>query len=108
MTPDEARQRALEAAQEAFADAPQEGLAPWVEGVRRAITAYERALWQPAETAPHGVPVLVEIEPFNLMQGVRSERFGTWMVGAQSIIGKAPPAEPSRWRPMPPRQRDEA
>jgi len=52
MTPDEAKRRALEAAVDAFSDGPQDGLAPWIAGVERAIEAYESALWQPIETVP--------------------------------------------------------
>lgn len=71
--------------------------------LRDALFAYERATWQPIETAPRdvGAEVLLFVPPFPPMQGTRRSD-GTWMVGARGLIGRAAPDEPTDWRPLPP------
>jgi len=59
--------------------------------------------WQPIETAPGDETILIYVPPFAPMQGTRSGRFGTWMIGARSIFGRdlAPGMEPTHWMPLP-------
>ena len=59
--------------------------------------------WQPIETAPEYKAVLIYVPPFDPMQGVRSGRYGTWMVGAQSFVGRDLPVgyRPTHWMPLP-------
>lgn len=74
-----------------------------VQGKLYAIaTELDERGWQPMETAPTHVTVLLDIPPFDPMTGVKRED-GTWMVGARSIIGKTPPNEPEHWMPLPER-----
>ena len=59
--------------------------------------------WQPIETAPDYQTVLIYVPPFDPMQGTKSGRFKTWMVGARSIIGRnlSPDMQPTHWMPLP-------
>lgn len=71
---------------------------------RAALEAAEVAAWSSdMEAAPDYEEVLLHVPPFAPMQGTRSGRFKTWMVGARSIIGRdlGPDNSPRMWRPLP-------
>jgi hypothetical protein len=53
-----------------------------------ALLAGAVRVWEPIERAPDYEAVLIALPPFDHMQATRSGRFGTWMVGARSIIGR--------------------
>jgi hypothetical protein len=91
MTPDEARQRAVEAARGAFSAAYVAPVTADRCALTAAIAAYERALWQPIETAEaDGTSVLV------------FERGGA--LADIAIDWHAPDGwlgKPTHWRPLP-------
>lgn len=67
-----------------------------------AIAALAGDGWQPIETAPDDISVLIYVPPFTPMQGTRSGRFGTWMIGARSIFGRdLVSMTPTHWQPLP-------
>ena len=71
---------------------------------RAALEAAEAAAWSSdMEAATDYEEVLLHVPPFAPMQGTRSGRFKTWMVGARSIIGRdlGPDNSPRMWRPLP-------
>ena len=88
---------------EAFHDHRDMGAVNW-NAVARTVRAQLKAeTWLPMSTAPDHQAVLLCVPPFAPMQGVRSRNYGTWMVGAQSIIGRVlmPGTEPRAWMPLP-------
>jgi hypothetical protein len=94
MTPDEARQRAVEAAkQAAFPKMMQPD--KW----RAALDAYESAMWQPIETAPRdGTEVLTwDGESWDVARWTPEAALfhkGMWETEACGIF-------PTHWRPLP-------
>lgn len=97
---DDARAKAVEAACQAVWDGPGEVYRPGDFAV--AITAYEAALWQPIETAPHNVEVLLYC-PFRAQSNPERIEFGYAVSGerrgAYSTMSRHGWA--THWRPLP-------
>lgn len=113
MTPDEARQRAVEAAALAIADGvcsvPFSARVACIHGVEfcdcrhwatRAMREFETALWQPIETAPRdGTRVLVFAPAAGSEYPANTQRVDRWHNGGWWQMRPAQPY--THWRPLP-------
>lgn len=91
MTPGEARQRAFEASWGVFNHASR---ATVREDWKDAISAFERALWQPIETAPRDRSWIMTYQPGH--GRVRAINIDYWAEEDGGWNGK-----PTHWRPLP-------
>lgn len=85
--------KAIEAACDAYLDSDSEYL---FVRMRAAITAYERACWQPIESAPKDKPIILTGQWNSGKWEVICDQ---WLLNRFPFVGWG---QPTNWRPLPP------